>query len=254
MNDTDPRIRYLVGVTLSQTGTLQEFLQKLGSGLDPQRDCAYRTKRGTVGIPRVLMGDDAPELHAGITAYLNRRGAAPLPQGNPSEWDAQQTHSFLELAVLNFDWRDGRPSGSWWEREEVPWRRITRNFPAIFGQETGDETGDETRQDEHPCSHVRTQLQGDRQPCERSGARLLDQEWFCRQHHRERLNVRRIHQWMAREGIRCPEHGEDRMSVSQDGAQIRCAASAREGTASGSRFRSECGWRPEDPPVGVILE
>lgn len=138
MSDRDPQTGYLVSVRLSQTEALQNFLRDLGSTMDPKRDCAYPAERGTQGIPRIVMGQDVVELHSGISEYLRDGDIEPMFPESPHIWNIEQISSFLELAVLHFDWRDGRPAGTWWEREAVPWRQVIQDFPALFNIRAGE--------------------------------------------------------------------------------------------------------------------
>ena len=71
-----------------------------------------------------MMGSEAGDVIPVINGYLEDSRLADRVRTDHEDWTPVQMQGFLEFAIQDFTWEDGRIERAWWDGNPQGWREV----------------------------------------------------------------------------------------------------------------------------------
>ena len=126
----DPIIQLTILVPLSHMRRLQEFMDRQGLFLDPNRQVTALNE--DLMDNAVVMGHHIPDLIMGINRHLKSYKISPEVPTDHEDWSLERRQQFLELAIREFQWNENHIEYSLWDEDGRPWAEVVANHPEVF--------------------------------------------------------------------------------------------------------------------------
>ena len=127
-------ITYTIDVPEEQVETFQQFLKERDIPFDPRKN--VMAQNDAFRADSTAFGQEAGELIQTINAYLEEQDIPERVRTDHQEWLPVQLQRFLQFAVDNFNWCDGKIEYAWWDGSEEEWQTLVEQHEWLFQGES----------------------------------------------------------------------------------------------------------------------
>ena len=127
------RITYAIEVPQENVEQIQILLQQHNIPFDPRRN--IMASNDAFRADSTLFGNEAKEALESINAYLEEKEIPERARTDHEEWSPTRLQEFLQFAVDNFNWADGKVEYAWWDASDEEWTGIVSQHAWLFQQD-----------------------------------------------------------------------------------------------------------------------
>ena len=126
-------LTFEIGMPHDKVEEARRALAGVGVRFDPRNqimaaNAAFRSDS-------TLTGDDLPRLVEQVNSYIREARVEPPVDTDHESWDLPRIQEFLEFAIQDFHWEDGRIEYAWWDASPQDWReQVVEARKLVFPQ------------------------------------------------------------------------------------------------------------------------
>ena len=126
-------ITYTIDVPQEEIEQLQTLLQQRNIPFDPRDQVT--AFNDAFRADTTAYGHEASDIIESINTYLANASIEHRVRSDHHDWSIPQLQQFLQFAVDNFNWADGRIDHAWWDGSDAEWQRIAEQTQWVFANQ-----------------------------------------------------------------------------------------------------------------------